>query len=213
MKFLILFAVAMFAVCDRPPSGDADHSKHDHSQMNHGTMDHSKMESSPGAAEAPHALQFIDTMIAHHQGAVDMALLVNTRTQRDEVKTLAQNIIDEQRKEIADMQAWRKKWFGDAKPALNMDFPGMRTGMAGMDNVKLASLKSNEFDVEFIKQMIPHHEGAIEMAKAFKTDDNYAELGRLAENVIKTQSAEIEQMKGWLGAWSATTKQEHSSSH
>ena len=165
------------------------------------------MESSPGAADAPHALQFIDTMIAHHEGAIDMAQLVKTRTNRDEMKKLAQNIIDEQRREIADMQAWRKDWFGDAKRAINMDFPGMRIGMGGMDYVKLAGLKSNEFDVEFIKQMIPHHEGAIEMAKALKADDEkYAELRNMAEAVIETQSAEIERMKGWLGAWSAAHK-------
>lgn len=45
-----------------------------------------------------------------------------------------------------------------------------------MDIVKLAGLKANEFDVEFIMQMIPHHEGAIEMSTALKPDDNYAEL-------------------------------------
>lgn len=207
MKILVLlFALAFLSVCDRPPTGEADHSKHDHAQTNHGVMDHSKMESSPGAAESPHALQFIDTMIAHHQGAVDMAQLANTRTQRDEMKKLAQTIIDEQRREITDMQSWRTKWFGEAKPALNIDFPGMKTGMAGMDTVKLAGLKGNEFDVEFIKQMIPHHEGAIEMAKALKTDDIYAQLGILADSIIKSQSAEIEQMRGWLGAWSATQK-------
>lgn len=207
MKYpLLLVAVLFLAVCDRPPSGEPDHSKHDHSQMNHGPMDHSKMDSSPGAAEAPHALQFIDTMIAHHQGAVDMAMLADTRSQRDEMKKLAQAIIDEQRSEIAQMQEWRKKWFGDAKPALNMDFPGMRTGMASMDTVKLAGLKANEFDVEFIRQMIPHHEGAIEMAKALKTDDNYAELQKLSASIIRSQSAEIEQMKSWLDAWSATVK-------
>lgn len=208
MKLAVLiFAVVFLSVCDRPPTGEADHSKHDHTQTNHGVMDHSKMESSPGAAEAPQVLQFIDTMIAHHQGAVDMAQLVNTRTNRDEMKKLAQSILDEQRREIANMQAWRKDWFADAKPALNMDFPGMRSGMAGMDNVKLAGLKSNEFDIEFIKQMIPHHEGAIEMAKALKADDEkYAELRNMAEAVISTQSAEIEQMKGWLGEWSATHK-------
>lgn len=207
MKTLfLLVALAFLSVCDRPPTGEADHSKHDHTQTNHGVMDHSKMESSPGAADAPHELQFIDTMIAHHQGAVDMALLANTRTQRDEVKKLAASIIDEQRREIADMKAWRTKWFGEAKPALNVDFPGMKTGMAGMDTVKLAGLKSNEFDVEFIRQMIPHHEGAIEMAKALKTDGNYPELDKMAESIVTTQSVEIEQMKGWLGAWSATQK-------
>jgi uncharacterized protein (DUF305 family) len=203
---LIVAAVLMLAVCDRPPSGEADHSMHDHSQMNHGPMDHSKMESSPGAAEAPFALQFIDTMIAHHQGAIDMALLADTRTQREEIKKLAAGIIDEQRREIAQMQQWRKKWFGDAKPALNMDFPGMKTGVSGMDTVKLAGLKASEFDVEFIRQMIPHHEGAIEMANALRADDKYAELTALSESIIRSQSAEIEQMKSLLGAWSATEK-------
>ncbi|MEQ1763809.1 MAG: DUF305 domain-containing protein [Pyrinomonadaceae bacterium] len=169
-------------------------------------MDHSKMESSPGAVNAPHELQFIDTMIAHHQGAIDMAQLVNTRTNRDEMKKLAQNIIDEQRREIADMQAWRKKWFGEAKPALNLDFPGMKTGMAGMDTVKLAGLKGSEFDVEFIRQMLPHHDGAIEMAKALKADDKYAELRTLTDSITKSQTAEIEQMKVWLGSWSAIQK-------
>ena len=200
---VLLLAAVVLSVCERPPTHEPDHSKHDHTQTNHGVMDHSKMESSPGAAGAPHVLQFIDTMIAHHQGAIDMAQLVNTRTNRDEMKKLAQNIIDEQRREISDMQAWRINWFGDAKPALNMDFPGMKTGMAGMDYLKLDGLKANEFDVEFIKQMIPHHEGAIEMARALKAEDRYAELGAMAEAVIKTQSAEIEQMKGWLGAWSS----------
>ena len=207
MKIAILvFAVILMSVCDRPPSGEADHSKHDHTQMNHGVMDHSRMESSPGAAEAPHALQFIDTMIAHHQGAVDMALLANTRTQREEMRKLTQGIIQEQRREIAEMQEWRRKWFGDAKPALNVEFPGMKTGMAGMDTVKLASLKGNEFDVEFVKQMIPHHEGAIEMAKALKTDGKYPELENLARSVVDSQSPEIEQMKGLLETWSGTQK-------
>ena len=207
MKFLALVvAVVLLNVCDRPPSGDADHSKHDHSQATHGVMDHSKMESSHGAAEAPQVLQFIDTMIAHHQGAIVMAQLANTRTQRDEVAKLAQGIIDEQRSEIGQMRAWRKQWFGDAKPALNMEFPGMRSGMAGMDTVKLSGLKSNDFDVEFIRQMIPHHEGAVEMAKALKADDNHAELQKLADSVISSQSAEIDRMKSMLGAWSATQK-------
>jgi len=164
------------------------------------------MESSPGAAAARQELQFIDTMIVHHQGAVDMALLVNTRSQRPELKALAQTIIDEQRKEIAHLKELRLKWFGEARPAVNMDFPGMRTGMSGMDMKKLESLKANEFDVEFVRQMIPHHEGAIEMAKALKNSDSYAELKELSDTMIKTQTVEIEQMKGWLGAWTATAR-------
>lgn len=118
----------MLAVCDRPPSGEADHSKHDHSSATHGTMDHSNMESSPGAVKAPQELQFIDTMVAHHQGAIDTALLADTRTHRDEIKKLAQAIIDEQRRETAEMQEWRKKWFDDAKPAQIWTFPECEQG-------------------------------------------------------------------------------------
>jgi len=207
MKFLALFlAFALFSVCERPPSPDIDHSKHDHTNASPGAMDHSKMESSPGAAEAPHELQFLDTMIAHHNGAIDMALLVNTRTQRDEMKKLAQGILDEQRRETAQMLEWREKWFAGAKPAVNMEFPGMKTGMSGMNMEKLSSLKSNEFDVEFLKQMIPHHEGAVEMAKALKADGDHSELQRLAESIINSQTAEIEQMRNWLTVWSANSK-------
>ena len=203
----LLFAVVILSVCDRPPTGEADHSRHDHAQTTHGVMDHSKMVSSPGAAEAPHALQFIDTMIAHHQIAIDMALLANTRTQRDEMKKLTKGIIDERRREIADMQAWRTKWFGEAKAALNMDFPGMKTGIAGMETVKLAGLKGKEFDAEFIKQIIPHHQGAIEMANALNAGDDFAELRKLASSMITSQSAKIERMGGLLGVWSAAEKQ------
>lgn len=202
MKFLTILVLALFLnVCERPPAGNTDHSAHDHTNANQGAMDHSKMESSPGAAQAPQALQFLDTMIAHHQGAVDMALLVNTRSARPEMKAFAQKIADEQRKEIVQMQAMRTKWFADAKPAINMDFPGMSAGMHGMDMTKLNALKANEFDAEFIRQMIPHHEGAVEMAKALKSEDNYAELKTLADKMIADQTAEIAQMNKWLAEW------------
>ena len=207
MKFFVLFvALALFSVCERPPSPDLDHSKHDHAAGSPGAMDHSKMESSPGAAEAPHELQFLDTMIAHHIGAVEMALLVNTRTQRDEVKKLAQGIMKEQRRESAQMLEWRENWFAGAKPAVNMEFPGMKTGMSGMNTDKLSSLKGNEFDVEFLKQMIPHHEGAVEMAKALKAKENHRELQQLAESIISSQTAEIAQMRNWLTLWSVNSK-------
>ena len=44
-----------------------------HGAMDHSTMNHSEMQSSPNAENAPYDLQFLDTMIAHHQGAVEMA--------------------------------------------------------------------------------------------------------------------------------------------
>lgn len=201
---LVIVLFGLLAVCERAPSENADHSAHDHtnSNVNDKAMSHSNMVSSPGAASAPQELQFIDTMIIHHEGAIDMALLVNTRSLRPEVKELADGILSAQRREVGELREWRTKWFDDAKPAINLDFPGMHSGMSGMDTNKLETLKANEFDVEFVRQMIPHHEGAVEMARALNPGDKYPELIRLKEDIIRTQSAEIVKMKTWLAAWS-----------
>lgn len=201
MKIAATVLVALFAMfnsCERPPVQKdlPDHNSMDHSRMNHG-----EMTSSPGAADAPYELQFLDTMIAHHQGAVDMAQLVPTRAQHVEIQQLAKSIIAEQRREIAQMKDWRAKWFGEKLPAINMDLPGMREGMKGMDLAKLDGLKENSFDLEFIRQMIPHHEGAITMAKDVLTRDTNADLKTLAESMIRTQEAEIKQMREWEKEW------------
>lgn len=54
---------------------------------------------------------FLDEMIVHHQGAVDMAQLVLTTSQRPELKTFANEIITAQTREIGQMRAWRGTWF------------------------------------------------------------------------------------------------------
>src|SRR5687768_2083361 len=102
MKKILAIALAIAAfqfACDRRPvqkDVPLDHNTMDHSKMGHG-------DSSKGAESAPYELQFLDTMIVHHQGAVDMALLADTRAGHPELKTLAENIIEDQRKEIAEM--------------------------------------------------------------------------------------------------------------
>jgi len=164
-------------------------------------MDHSKMESSPGAADAPYELQFLDTMIVHHGGAIDAAQLVATRAQHEELRQLAKAIIADQQREVAKMKQWRSQWFGDSPQAVNMDLPGMRDGMEDMDLSKLDALKENDFDLEFIRQMVPHHEGAVTMVNDILTRDVHPELKSLAENIVKSQSNEIETMKAWQAAW------------
>lgn len=196
---LFITLLALFNRCERPPV------QHDvnmgPSTTGHSGMGHGDMTSSPGAAEAPYELQFLDTMIVHHTGAIDMAQLAATRAQHAELKQLAKNIINDQQKEIAQMKEWRRQWFGDHAPAINMDMPGMGDGMSGMNLDKLDQLKENAFDLEFIRQMIPHHEGAIKMANDLLTHEPNAELRSLANNIIASQTDEIKQMNVWASEW------------
>lgn len=53
---------------------------------------------------------FIEMMIAHHEGAVDMAKLIPSRAKHDEIKTLGEAVITAQTKEIADMTQWQADW-------------------------------------------------------------------------------------------------------
>jgi uncharacterized protein (DUF305 family) len=53
---------------------------------------------------------FIEMMIDHHEGAVDMAKLSDTRAKHDETKQLSKDIITAQEKEIAEMKQWQQDW-------------------------------------------------------------------------------------------------------
>jgi uncharacterized protein (DUF305 family) len=201
-------------------ANSANMSSMDHNSMNHNssnmnsnmassspkpenpdTMMHD-MQSAPNAANAPYDLQFLDTMIAHHQAAVVMSKPALEKAQHAELKKMAQDIVTSQTKEIEQMQAWRAQWYKDQPPAINMDAAGMRDSMKSMDMTKLASASGNNFDLAFIQMMIPHHQGALSMAKEALEKAQHPELKTLARNIIMSQETEIESMQTWQKAWS-----------
>ena len=59
----------------------------------------------------------------------------------------------------------------------------------------LAAGKANATDRAFVRQMVPHHQMATEMAKMAQTDGEHAKIRRLARDIIEAQSAEIRTLK------------------
>ena len=159
------------------------------SGVDHGGMDH---DGTPTTA-APYDAQFIDSMIMHHQGAIDMANQALKEAQKPEIKTLAQAVVKAQEAEIAQMRQWRQAWYPDLP-----DTGG--TGMA-MGEMMISGDTSKPFDQRFIEAMIPHHEGAIAMAKDAQQKAEHPEIKTLAQAIITAQEGEIAQMRQWLQAW------------
>ncbi len=169
--------------------------------MNHDEMNHAEMKSAPNAAAQPYDLQFLDTMIAHHEGAVVMAKVEEGKTQNAELKTFMAKIAADQTGEIEQMKRWREQWFAGKPSALNMEMPGMANSMRQMNMVKMNEASGATFDLEFLNQMIPHHEGAAVMAREALTKAEHAEIKTLANQIIREQEVEIKTMQDWKAKW------------
>lgn len=146
---------------------------------------------------------FIANMIAHHQGAVDMAKLAQKYAKHQELKTMADAIISAQEKEIADMTAWQKSW--GYPPTTGHDMMdhsamGMMQDMASM-TAQLEGKTGDDFDKAFIEQMIMHHQSAIDMAAPGETNAQHQEVKDLTKAIVSAQTQEIQQMKQWQAAW------------
>jgi len=55
--------------------------------------------------------RFIELMIEHHEGAIDMAKLISTSTKREELQKMGEGIVDVQSTEIEMMRGWLNEWF------------------------------------------------------------------------------------------------------
>jgi uncharacterized protein (DUF305 family) len=179
----------------------------DHGSMDHGSMDHG-MAMDLGPADANYDLRFIDAMSLHHQGAVAMAQEAQQKSQRPEIEKLADNIIDSQNKEIKQLAQWRKAWYPQANnEPVTYGGNGNPTAAMSQQQHQNMTMQHNlgpadaEFDLRFIDAMIPHHEGALTMAQDALKKSKRPEIKQLAQEIIKSQQAEIEQMQQWRQAW------------
>lgn len=222
LTIILGVAAIGFAGCNQPAGNGNTTANHNgmmngNSMANHNSMpvnashkisgmhDPAMKASDPNAASQPYDLQFIDTMSEHHQGAINMAEIAIKKTQNAELKTFAQKIIVDQKKEIAQMKEWREKWYAGKPAAKNMELPGMSDSMKMMsdDGMKIWEAASGkEFDLMFLDMMTPHHAGATTMAKEALAKSEHPEIKTLANQIIKAQEAEIKQMADWRTKWS-----------
>lgn len=141
---------------------------------------------------------FIDAMVPHHEGAVEMAEVALDEADHPEIKGVAEDIVSSQRAEISMFDEIRERKYGSAESTTETNEEDMRA-MGMSDPRELA--KARPFDKAFIDAMIPHHESAIAMAEVARRETKDPEIRGVAEDIVSAQEREIEQMEGWREQW------------
>ncbi|MCZ2827192.1 MULTISPECIES: DUF305 domain-containing protein [unclassified Modestobacter] len=145
---------------------------------------------------------FAQGMIPHHEGALMMAEAAVDRASDSRVVALAERIEAAQGPEIDLMTGWLEGW-GEALPE-----SGHMGGMGGMDHgseamgsgmgMEQMPAAGPDFDRRWLKAMVEHHEGAVEMAQTEVQHGRAPEVIDLARTVSDTQRQEIEEMEQLL---------------
>lgn len=187
---------------------DANHAQHDMSAMDGASgayMD--GMARMNRDMEAPMTgdpdVDFAAMMIPHHQGAIDMAKVQLEHGKDPELRKLSEAIVKAQEGEIAFLKDWLAKngkaADGDAAHHRHDD-PAGKAYMDGMERMHrdMNAAMTGDADRDFATMMIPHHQGAIDMAKVQLEHGKDPELKKLSEAIIKAQEGEIAFLKDWL---------------
>lgn len=145
---------------------------------------------------------FAQGMVPHHEQAVEMADLAldPSAAAGDEVTALAERVKAAQQPEIDLMTQWLDDW-DEPLAAGDHDGHDMESmdGMMSDDEMEaLASAEGDEFDTMWLELMIRHHEGALAMAETALDDAESPATLDLAEAVITSQQAEIDEMSALL---------------
>lgn len=204
-KILItLTAVAVvFLACNQP--GQQEKVTAEHDKMEHGTakstnvmmdaMDASMKDMHHAKMTGNADYDFASMMIPHHEGAIVMAEAVIKQGKSAELIAFSKKVVEVQNQEIATLKAFLKtasqqpiKDSTEFKKALNASMIPM---MKGMEQVKL----TDDIDKDFVALMNPHHQSAVDMAKAYLPYAGNAQMKLMAQQIIQAQEEEIKWLK------------------
>jgi uncharacterized protein (DUF305 family) len=173
---------------------------------------------------------FARDMSIHHLQGVEMANLALTHAQDPRVRSLGFDISATQTNQVGRMQGWlslwgvplsggtRMAWMGgtahDAAHSSSAAMPGMdmagsdgalMPGMATEDELtQLGTLSGQAFDVQFLRLMIRHHQGGLQMAQYAEAHAEVPAVRTLARSIAETQTAETTTMAGLLTEFGGT---------
>ncbi|RZJ80954.1 MAG: DUF305 domain-containing protein [Flavobacterium sp.] len=201
-KILIsLSAVAvLFAACNQQKNDEQTQvgMKHGETKTENvmmEAMDKSMMDMHKAKITGNAEYDFASMMIPHHEGAVAMAQDVVKSGKSTELIAFSKNVIIAQQQEITMLKEFLKT--ASQTPSANAEAfkkalaASMTPMMDGMAKAKL----TNDIDQDFVALMIPHHQSAVDMAKAYLPFATDQKIKLLAQQIIQAQEEEIKWLK------------------
>jgi uncharacterized protein (DUF305 family) len=151
-------------------------------------------------------VSFATEMLPHHTQALAMVAMARGRDLSNDFESLTEDMADTQRAEIDLMAGWLRDWGEDVPdgwgmgsgPGGMMDRDDMRDFMGPRGGPMWRDGATDRFEDMWLRMMIRHHEGAIEIAAVERSAGEYEPAVDLADQIIDSQSAEIETMEDML---------------
>lgn len=145
-------------------------------------------------AQSEQDRKFADSMTKHHRDGIRMSQLAVQKSSHEELRAMAQKMIDDQTRDIERMQALRGN--GPVTPMHEMhQMPGMMPEEQMNEHMtKLESLSGHDFDVAFTEMMPMHHQGAITMAKHEVENGSLEGMKEIAREIAAKQTEERQQL-------------------
>ena len=180
---------------DQGSSGSED----DMQSMDHGSGDtQQQMARQMVAPDGEYSdVAFVDAMVPHHEGAVEMAQVALENAEHEEIRTVSREIIDGQQAEIEQFGQIRERLSGSLMEGMSEEDMNQMMGMTDAQDL----VGQRPFDRAFIDAMIPHHQSAIEMANVALEESEDPEIREIALGIVDAQKREIEQMTSWRDEW------------
>lgn len=138
---------------------------------------------------------FMEDMIDHHAMAVEMSDLCLKKAIHPELQQTCREMKTSQQMEISKMKSWVANWYR---------IPNYRPRMteAEQDQMKkLQALPGDQFEKQFMMQMVSHHATAIQSGAECLQRAVHKELIDLCSELVTAQAREMKEMRNWLCDW------------
>ena len=160
---------------------------------------------------------FARDMQAHHGQAVELSRLVRDRTDDEEVRVVALDILLTQQNQIGQMTGWLETWglpqssgrepmawmagdhgHGGSGSDGATGFAAMPGWVSTEDLARLTAAEGEEAERLYLELMIPHHQGGVEMAEMALDQVQAPAVRDLAQAIVTSQEAEITVLESML---------------